>query len=78
MKRWKPLVWWAEGGHISKSIGPFLFKRMREEKIYINVREQTPSADKQQRAQAINGRCAMGMVRSRLGLHGAKTRGRSA
>jgi hypothetical protein len=43
MKRWKPLVWWAEGGHISKSIGPFLFKRMREEKVYINIREQTPA-----------------------------------
>jgi hypothetical protein len=63
MKRWKPIVWWAEGGHISKSIGPFLHKRMREEKVYINVREQTPAGDKQQRAQAINGRAAMGMVR---------------
>jgi predicted phage terminase large subunit-like protein len=63
MKRWKPLVWWAENGHISKSLGPFLAKRMREEKVYVTIREQTPSADKQQRAQSINGRCAMGMVR---------------
>jgi predicted phage terminase large subunit-like protein len=63
MKRWKPMIWWAESGHISKSIGPFLTKRMREEKVYINVREQTPAADKQTRAQAINGRAAMGMVR---------------
>jgi predicted phage terminase large subunit-like protein len=63
MKRWKPIVWAAEGGHISKSIGPFLQRRMREEKVYINIREQTPAADKQQRAQAINGRAAMGMVR---------------
>jgi predicted phage terminase large subunit-like protein len=69
MKRWKPVVWWAEGGHISKSIGPFLRRRMREEKVYINVREQTPSADKQQRAQAINGRCAMGMVRFPAAAH---------
>lgn len=63
MKRWKPVVWWAEKGHITQSIGPFLFKRMREEKVYINIREQTPSQDKQQRAQAINGRAAMGMVK---------------
>lgn len=63
MKRWKPLVWWAESGHISKSIGPFLFKRMREEKVYVTIREQVPSADKQTRAQSINGRAAMGMVR---------------
>jgi predicted phage terminase large subunit-like protein len=63
MKRWKPVVWWAEGGHISKSIGPFLQRRMREEKVYINIREQTPAGDKEQRAQSINGRAAMGMVR---------------
>lgn len=63
MKRWKPLVWWAEGGHISKSIGPFLFKRMREEKVYINIREQTPAADKQARAQSIAGRMGMKMVK---------------
>lgn len=63
MKRWKPLAWWAESGHISKSIGPFLFKRMREEKCYINVVEQVPSADKMTRAQSIQGRMSMGMVK---------------
>lgn len=62
-KKWKPLVWWAESGHISKSIGPFLFKRMREEGVYINIREQVPSADKMTRAQSIQARSAMGMVR---------------
>src|SRR3546814_10244407 len=55
-------LWWAEGGHISKSIGPVLFKRMREEKVYVTVVEQTPSADKQTRAQSIQGRMSMGMV----------------
>lgn len=63
MKRWKPLVWWAESGHISKSLGPFLFKRMREEKVYVNVREQVPAQDKVTRAQSIAGRASMGMVR---------------
>lgn len=63
MKRWRPLTWWAENGHISKSIGPFLFKRMREEKVYVNVSEQTPSADKVTRAQSIQARMSMGMVR---------------
>src|SRR3546814_2568410 len=37
MRKWRPMFWWAEGGHISKSIGPFLFKRMREEKVYVTV-----------------------------------------
>lgn len=63
MRRWKPLVWWAESGHISKSIGPFLFKRMHEEKVYTQIREQVPAQDKVTRAQAIAGRASMGMVR---------------
>lgn len=62
MQRWKPMIWWAESGHISKSIGPFLFKRMREAKVYVPVRDAPVAADKQQRAQAIAGRAAMGMV----------------
>lgn len=63
MRERKPIMWWAEKGHISKSIGPFLYKRMSEEKVYINVHEVTPSADKQTRAQSIQGRMAMGKVR---------------
>src|SRR3546814_12814951 len=35
---------------------------MREEKVYVTVVEQTPSADKQTRAQSIQGRMSMGMV----------------
>src|SRR3990167_4129326 len=34
MRRHKPLVWFAERDHISKSIGPFLTKRMAEEGLY--------------------------------------------
>lgn len=63
MKRWKPLAWWAESGHISKSIGPFLYKRMAEQKAYFNIKEQVPSKDKVTRAQSIQGRMSMGMVR---------------
>lgn len=63
MRKWKPLIWWAESGHISKSIGPFLFKRMREEKVYCSIREQVPAQDKVTRAQSIAGRMSMGMVR---------------
>lgn len=59
---WKPLIWWAEKGHISMSIGPFLRKRMTERETYINVREMTPSHDKVTRAQSFAGRFAMGKV----------------
>ncbi|MDK4729347.1 phage terminase large subunit [Rhizobium phaseoli] len=58
----KPLVWWAENGHISKSIGPFLRKRMFETGIYMNIREITPSKDKATRAQSMVGRVAMGKL----------------
>lgn len=59
----KPLTWWAERGHISQSIGPFLRKRMRERCIYTNIEEVTPTKDKQTRAQAVHGRMSMGLVR---------------
>lgn len=57
-----PLLWWAERGHISKSIGPFLYKRMGETGTYINIVEVTPVNDKEQRAQSIAARVAMGKV----------------
>lgn len=58
----RPLIWWAEKGHISQSIGPFLRKRMTEEQNYINIREVTPKDDKETRAQSIAGRVAMGKL----------------
>jgi predicted phage terminase large subunit-like protein len=58
----KPLLWWAEKGHISMSIGPFLRKRMGERGTYINIREVVPSGDKATRAQSFAGRFAMGKV----------------
>jgi predicted phage terminase large subunit-like protein len=58
----KPLLWWAEKGHISMSIGPFLRKRMNERQVYINLREIVPAGDKPTRAQSFAGRYAMGKV----------------
>lgn len=57
-----PLIWWAESGHISKSIGPFLYKRMAETETFINIRELTPAGDKAQRSQSIAARVGMGKV----------------
>jgi predicted phage terminase large subunit-like protein len=57
-----PLIWWAERGHITQSIGPFLKKRMMERQAFFNVVEVTPAADKQQRAQSIAGRMSLGYV----------------
>lgn len=62
MKKHKPIFWWAERGAISKAIGPFLRKRMMEEKAYTALIELTPTGDKQARASSIQGRMAMGKV----------------
>lgn len=58
----RPLVWWAERGHISKSIGPFLYKRMQETGRYVRIQEVLPPGDKEQRAQSIAARVALGKV----------------
>lgn len=57
-----PQYFWAERGHISKSIGPFLRKRMLEEQVYCTIDEITPVKDKTTRAQAIVARMSMGKV----------------
>jgi predicted phage terminase large subunit-like protein len=62
-KQWKPLLWFAEKGHISKAIGPFLRKRMQEERNYFTVEEVTPVTNKVQRAQSIMGRMSMKKVK---------------
>jgi predicted phage terminase large subunit-like protein len=59
----KPLLWWMESELISKSFGPFLYKRMREERIYTSVDAVTPSKDKSLRARSIQGRMRMRKVR---------------
>ena len=62
-KQWKPLLWFAEKGHISKAIGPFLRKRMQETQTWFSVEEVTPIGNKVQRAQSIMGRMSMKKVK---------------
>lgn len=63
IKRHKPIFWWAENGHISKAIGPFLRKRMLEESAFCSIIEMTPVKDKMTRAQSIQAMCSLGRVR---------------
>jgi predicted phage terminase large subunit-like protein len=62
MRGYKPMFWWAERSMISKSIGPFLRKRMLETQTFCSVIEMQPIADKQTRAQSIQGRMSMEKV----------------
>ena len=60
----KPALWWLEDEAISKSFGPFLHKRMREESLYGTTLDPiTPSADIETRARSIQGRLAMQKVK---------------
>jgi len=58
-----PLIWWAEKGHISKSIGPFLRDIMQEQMNFMRIEEVTPVKDKPTRARSFQGLCEFGRVR---------------
>lgn len=59
----RPLVWWGEDEHINKSIGPFLRKRMQEEKVYVTLDPISPGRrDLKARARSIQGRSQMRKV----------------
>ena len=62
MTKHKPLIWWAERGHITKSIAPFLRKRMFETSTHCRIEEVAPVANKVQRSQSMIGRMAMKKV----------------
>lgn len=62
MRTFSPLWWYAEAGHITRSIGPFLEKRKQEEGIHTPIIEDPAVADKMQRAQSARARCAQGRI----------------
>ncbi|MFN7185429.1 MAG: hypothetical protein ACK5VE_03545 [Alphaproteobacteria bacterium] len=63
IRRRKPVFWYAEKGHISKAIGPFLKDRMQQEGVYCPVIEDQPVLDKIQRAQSGRAKSAQGRIR---------------
>ena len=71
VQQYRPLGWAEETGQIKASIGPFLEKRMRERRVYVN-REQFPTrGDKSVRARSIQGRIALDGVFYRRNAHWA-------
>lgn len=62
---WKPVLIGLEKGHISMAIGPYLDKRIAEEKLYeTNIKDLPPGRrDKLSRARAIQGRMRQGKVK---------------
>lgn len=62
VRQHKPLMWVEEQGQIIKSIGPFLEKRMREERVYCRREQVASAADKPTRSRSIQARTSMGKV----------------
>jgi predicted phage terminase large subunit-like protein len=62
MKKWTPFLWVMEASTVTHSIGPFLKKRMREEKIYTTIQKLPTIADGPARARSFQGRYNMDMV----------------
>ena len=62
MRTFNPLWWYAEAGHITRSIGPFLAKRMQEELLAVPIVEEPAIGDKVQRAQSARARCSQGRI----------------
>ncbi len=69
MKYHRPLAWFIESENIAKAFGPFLMKRMSEERVYTVLEPKTPSKDKSMRAQAIRGRLANRKVKFPADAH---------
>lgn len=63
-KRYRPVVFGLEEGQIEKAIGPFLEKRIIEEKLFsLNIEKLPPGKrDKELRARPIQGRMRQGKV----------------
>jgi len=63
VKKYKAVALIVERGHISKSIGPLLKKRMFELKLFPTIYDPVPHRDKMARAAALQGRMQQGMVK---------------
>jgi len=62
MKHHKPITWFTYQDQITGSIGPFLFQRMKERRVYCHVDEHPSTGSKEQKAQPFKSRMAMRKV----------------
>jgi predicted phage terminase large subunit-like protein len=61
--RWNEEMFRLESENIEKAIGPFLYRKMDETGVYINISSKAPTKDKDKRAQSIRARMRAGKVR---------------
>ena len=61
-QKWGPLLWGAEVGQIKKAVNPWLTKRMRQRKIWLNVEPMPHVGDKAANARSFQAIAKQGMV----------------
>lgn len=61
-RAYKPVVWAEEEAMILKSVGPFLEREMRRERVWVHRRGFKPSADKPTRARTLQAMMGQGQV----------------
>lgn len=61
--RWDVDTFRLESENIQKSIGPFLYERMSNSGIYINIDAKAPTKDKESRAQTLRAMMRAGKVK---------------
>jgi predicted phage terminase large subunit-like protein len=59
VQKYRPLEWAEEQGQIRSGVGPFLEKRMRERRVYVNRTQFPTRGDKSVRARSMQGRMAL-------------------
>jgi predicted phage terminase large subunit-like protein len=59
VQKYRPLEWAEEQGQIRSGVGPFLDKRMRQRRTYVNRTQFPTRGDKAIRARSIQGRMAL-------------------
>ena len=59
VQQYRPLAWAEELGQIKAAVGPFLEKRMRQRRVYVNRSQFPTRGDKAVRARSIQGRMAL-------------------
>jgi len=59
VQKYRPLEWAEEQGQIKSGVGPFLEKRMRQRRLYVNRSQFPTRGDKAVRARSIQGRMAL-------------------
>lgn len=59
VQKYRPLEWAEEQGQIKSGVGPFLEKRMRQRRLYVNRTQFPTRGDKAVRARSIQGRMAL-------------------